>query len=206
MLCGDPRGKWGNGFQPIAPETIRAIQEKQLSVYACHAPMDTSRTLGTNMAIAEALDFQYESDFYPYGNGFAGMIGYIAPTDSDSLIARLKTIFDIPYVDFEGQKRERISKVAIVAGGGDKVEYFLYAEEQGAHAYLTGEIHHHIDNEKGHARYTEAKAYAATSAMSLIGVSHAASEFLVMKTQMVDWFERHCDVKAATIPLATWWR
>lgn len=53
---------------------------------------------------------------------------------------------------------------------------------------------------------TDSKAFAATTSMSLIGVSHAASEFLVMKTQMVDWFTQNCDVKAMTIPYSHWWR
>ncbi len=204
--CGDPRGKWGRGWLPIAPETIQVMKDRQLSVYTVHAPMDLHREIGTNMAIAHALDFQRESDFYPYMGGYAGMIGTIPPTNTDALIEKLKAIFDIPYVDFEGVKVDDIRKVAIVPGGGDKVEHFQYAQDHGAQAYITGEVHHHIDNELGHQRYAAAKAFAATTTMSLIGVSHAASEFLVMKTQMVDWFEQNCDVKATTIPYSHWWR
>lgn len=206
MECGDPRGKWGRGFLPIAPETIHALQAKRLSVYAVHAPMDTSRSIGTTTAIAAALDLKWESDFYPYGSGFAGVIGTIPPTNTDKLIAKLQTLFDIPYVDFEGAAVNNLRKVAIVPGGGDKVEAFRHAEEHGVQAYITGEIHHHIDNDRGRQRYAEAQAYAQTTRMSLIGVSHAASEFLVMKTQMTAWFEQHCSVKATTIPYQHWWR
>jgi len=42
--------------------------------------------------------------------------------------------------------------------------------------------------------------------MSLIGVSHAASEFLVMKTQMSRWFAEHFSVKVALLPQQVWWR
>jgi hypothetical protein len=38
----------------------------------------------------------------------------------------------------------------------------------------------------------------------LIGVSHAASEYLVKKTQMKGWFEENCDVQTKLIPQHKW--
>ncbi|WP_212774330.1 hypothetical protein [Polycladomyces abyssicola] len=48
--------------------------------------------------------------------------------------------------------------------------------------------------------------YVPTTSMSLIGVSHAASEFLVMKTQMRHWFERECGVMTVLLEQSYWWR
>ena len=39
------------------------------------------------------------------------------------------------------------SKIAIIAGCGDVVSLMKEAEEKGAEAYITGEIHCHIDND-----------------------------------------------------------
>jgi hypothetical protein len=47
--------------------------------------------------------------------------------------------------------------------------------------------------------------YAAVSTMSLIGVSHSASEYLVKKTLMKDWFERNFAVETILIPQEKWW-
>ena len=46
-----------------------------------------------------------------------------------------------------------ITKIAIAAGCGDNVYAMEEAEKMGAQAYLTGEVHCHIDNEYGKRKY-----------------------------------------------------
>jgi len=205
MECGDPKGLWGQGFVPIKERYIEQIKEKKLSVYTCHIPLDLHKTLGTNVAIANALhadillenDSKTKSEYISYCN--------IKPTNTADLIAKLRVTFDIPYADFEGEVVEEIQKIAIVAGCGDVVDWMKEAEENGAQAYITGEVHCHIDNVYGKKKYAEMMEYARTSKMSLIGVSHAASEFLVHKTLMKDWFEKNFDVETVLIPQEKWW-
>lgn len=79
------------------------------------------------------------------------------------------------------------------------------AESKGAQAYITGEIHCHIDNDYGRTRFEMMMEYVRTTSMSLIGVSHAASEYLVKKTQMKNWFNEHHDVQVKLIPQHKWW-
>jgi len=69
MECGDPRGPWGRGFLPIKQEHLEAIRAKELSVYTCHLPMDTSRPIGTTSAMAEALNARLIKPFWQAGNG-----------------------------------------------------------------------------------------------------------------------------------------
>lgn len=205
MECGDPRGLWGQGFVPIKEKYIEKIKEKKLSVYTCHIPLDLHKTLGTNVAIANALkadillenDSKTNSKYISYCN--------IKSTNTTDLIAQLRTTFDIPYVDFEGETLIDLQKIAIVAGCGDVVEWMKEAEENGAQAYITGEIHCHINNDYGKKKYSEMMEYARNTKMSLIGVSHAASEFLVHKTLMTDWFEKNFDVETVLIPQEKWW-
>jgi len=59
-----------------------------------------------------------------------------------------------------------------------------HAEAAGAEAYITGEIHSRIDTEYGHRKFASVEQFAATTGMALLGVSHAASEFLVMEREM----------------------
>lgn len=205
MECGDPKGLWGQGFVPIKETYIEKIKEKKLSVYTCHIPLDLHKTLGTNIAIANALkadillenDSKTNSKYISYCN--------IKSTNTTDLIAQLRTTFDIPYVDFEGETLIDLQKIAIVAGCGDVVEWMKEAEENGAQAYITGEIHCHINNDYGKKKYSEMMEYARNTKMSLIGVSHAASEFLVHKTLMKDWFEKNFDVETVLIPQEKWW-
>lgn len=205
MECGDPRGTSGRGFVPINPRLLNQISEKGLSIYTCHAPMDYNKQVGTTTAICNALKARRMDDFYSDNLGSVGAICEIDETNTDQLIKVLEEIFDIPYVDFEGQKLQGIKRVAVVAGCGDVVQAMQEAEQKGAQAYITGEIHCHIDNDYGRKKYAKVMDYVQHTTMSLIGVSHSASEYLVKKTQMTEWFRRRYDVALELVPQHKWW-
>lgn len=202
MECGDPQGKWGKGFVPIQEKYIKQIKEKQLSIYTCHIPMDCHKSLGTNAAIAKALNVA--SIYKNEGNEFI-LYGTINKTNTDQLMTNLLHIFDIPYVDFEGQKRENIEHVAIVAGCGDVVDWMKEAEQNGIQAYISGEIHCHIDNKYGKYKYNQMMEFAKDTKMSLIGVSHSASEYLAHRTVIKEWLEQHIPIQTVLIPQEKWW-
>ncbi|XXM72485.1 Nif3-like dinuclear metal center hexameric protein [Lysinibacillus sphaericus] len=206
MECGDPNGKWGRGFVPIGETLLDQIRSKGLSVYTCHIPMDYHETLGTSQAMAEALNVDITERFiHEEKHGYIGIIGDVHTIHSEELSEKLQRIFDIPYVDFEGQKKV-INKVAVVAGCGDKTHWMQLAEEKGADAYISGEIHCHIDNNYGRRRFAEVIEYADKTSMSLFGVSHSASEYLVKKTLMAPWFEENFDLEGIQlIPQRDWW-
>ncbi len=205
MECGDPKGKWGRGFIPINTDLVEKMIEKKLSVYTVHAPMDYNRHVGTSDAIAEALGVKVIDEFFPYSKGHAGLICEISTTTTKQLIKELEELFEVPYVDFEGKVHDRINRIAIIAGCGDVVSEMKNAENSRVQAYITGEIHCHIDNDYGRQKYQMVKDYVLDTNMSLIGVSHAASEFLVMKTQMKKWLQKEFNVDIKLLRQKTWW-
>ncbi len=201
MECGDPKGKWGQGFLPIKEKYILQVKKKKLSIYTCHIPMDCHKKLGTNVAIASALKAEiFEREILNEIKNDFLLVCNIDKTNTDELVSTLKGIFEVPYIDFEGKKFNEIQRIAIVAGCGDKVDWMKEAERNGVQAYITGEVHCHIDNDYGKQRYKEMIEYASKTSMSLIGVSHSASEYLVHKTLMKDWFENNFDIKTVLIP------
>lgn len=205
LESGDPRGNLGRGFLPINSILLQKIIKKKLSIYSCHAPLDYNQKISTNRAIAQALQATIENEFLPYGNGHAALIAIINPISTVSLITKLKQIFGIPYVDFAGKNLERITKIGIVAGGGDEVEYSKTSQERGAHAYITGEIFSHYNSDWGKQNTAKLQNYAKTINISLVGVSHAASEFLVMKTQMPEWFRENFGLPVVPLAQGKWW-
>lgn len=205
MECGDPRGDWGRGFIPVTVQLIDKLIEKKLSVYTCHAPLDYNRKVGTSDAIAEALEANIVDEFCEYGNGYAGLICDVPITNTKELIENLIDLFEIPYVDFEGIEHTDIRRIAIIAGCGDVVSDMKFAESKGAKAYITGEIHCHIDNDYGRHKYQIMKEYVQETQMSLIGLSHAASEFFVMKTQMKRWMNKEFDIDIKLLRQSKWW-
>ncbi|MDM5156939.1 Nif3-like dinuclear metal center hexameric protein [Bacillus sp. DX1.1] len=206
MECGDPLGKSGRGFVSIPPRYLQAIKEKELSVYTCHVPMDHHQTYGTSIAIAKALQAHVVDGFcYDGTDEPVGLICEISETTTSVLEQHLQEMFEIPYIDFEGKRHEAITKVAIIAGCGDKVDLLKEAETKGAQAYITGEIHCHIDNEYGQYKYSLIEDYVTQTNMSLIGVSHSASEYLVKKTLMRDWFIQNFNADIVLLPQKKWW-
>ncbi|UYX51541.1 Nif3-like dinuclear metal center hexameric protein [Bacillus thuringiensis] len=207
MECGDPLGKSGQGFIPIPQKYLHAMKEKQLSIYTCHVPMDFHQTYGTSISIAKALNANV-IDGFAYGgpeNEPVGLICEIDETSTEKLQKHLKKLFNIPYTDFAGKQHDSIKKIAIIAGCGDVVSLMKEAEEKGAEAYIAGEIHCHIDNDYGRHKYSLIMDYVTKTNMSLIGVSHSASEYLVKETLMSDWFKENFDVNITLLPQEKWW-
>lgn len=199
---GSPDEIWAEGFVPISTAHLTAIRVSQVSLYAVHAPMDTSQVVGTTASIVEALDGTVEERIWPYGTGYAGVICRITPASTDQLAARLAGIFRVERLEIEGAWRERIERVAVVAGVGDDPDAMHDAEMRGADAWITGELHVRIEGERGRRKYAEVKALHTS--MSLFGASHAATEHLVMRTQLARWFEGRAPYD--TIDEPTWWR
>jgi putative NIF3 family GTP cyclohydrolase 1 type 2 len=201
----------GRGFLPIQPDVLERLRERGVSIYACHAPLDCHDILGTNASIAEAFGAHVTRNTAPYGIGFAGRVGTIHPTTLDDLIDRGKEVFGVDRVDVGGARPEPITRVAIVAGGGDDTDLFEEAEGLGAQVYITGEWTTRIQSpdQEGQA-WAEAnraacQAYAARSGMALLAFSHAASEFLVMRRQMAPYFEQ-MGLPAICLEQSNWWR
>ncbi|MCA1053766.1 Nif3-like dinuclear metal center hexameric protein [Rossellomorea aquimaris] len=206
MECGDPEGEWGRGFVPIHSRYIKRIKEKQLSVYTCHIPMDFHESLGTSMAILKAMKGKVIDGLLQNERGEnLILISEIATISTNGLIEQLKGIFEVPYLDVEGKQHREINRVAIVAGCGDKVDWMKQAEAKGVQAYISGEIHCHIDNEYGRLRYHQMMEYAEETTMSLLGVSHSASEYLVKRTLIKDWFEKVLGIETNLLPQKKWW-
>ncbi|MEU8079208.1 Nif3-like dinuclear metal center hexameric protein [Catellatospora citrea] len=204
---GSPDGdRWAEGFVPISAARLAAIAERELSMYACHAPMDTSLQVGTAAAIVEALGGTVVDRFWPYGDGHAGLVADIAPVSSAALVRRAREIFGVDVVEVEGAAHDAVTRIAVVGGVGDHVEQMALAEGMGAQAYLTGELHVRIEGEYGRSKFAAVRHFATTTGMTLLGVSHAASEHLVIETQLTRWFAENFDTAVQPLREPRWWR
>lgn len=203
---GNPRGRWAEGFVPISQDRLDAIRDGNLSVYACHAPMDTNRGIGTTDAMVEALGATVLQEFMEYGAGYAGRVCRISPTSTDDLEAMLLRTYNIPYLEREGTERSRIEVAAVLAGIGDNYRLMEHVEALGAEAYITGELHVRIEGDWGRHKFVEVEEFSGRTGMSLFGVSHAASEQLVMESQMPRWFREVLKLEVIPIREKEMWR
>ncbi|MGR6316888.1 Nif3-like dinuclear metal center hexameric protein [Micromonospora soli] len=203
---GHPSGVWAEGFVPIPAARFAQLRDAGLSLYACHAPMDTSLRVGTAAAIVEALDGTIVDRFWPYGDGHAGLLCEVPPLSSADLVTRAREIFGVDLVEVAGRRRDVIERIAVIGGVGDHVEEMAHAERLGAQAYLTGELHVRIEGEYGRRKFDQVREFAAGTPMTLVGVSHAASEQLVLETQLAAWFRERHGIEVVPLREPEWWR
>ena len=201
----------GAGFLPIPLAVITAFEERRISIYACHAPLDCHEQIGTNAAIIQALGMKPEKNFVRYGLGYAGRIGTIEIQRTDLLLKRIRCIFGVSRIEVGGCLATEVKRIAVVAGGGDELGHLRQAQENSCDMYLTGEWYPRYTPKDDEVRQSVARlkeeiaSFTKNLKMVLVGVSHAASEFLVMKTQMTDYFEKK-GLPVEAIPQGDWWR
>lgn len=206
MECGDPLGVKGKGFLPVNLELLEQIKQKGLSFYACHAPLDYNEQISTSGAIAEAIGGTIVDRFYPYGNGFAGVVCEVPQINTSQLIERLKVVTGIDYVDSVGVNRDDIIRVSIIAGGGGDVEDIEAGEQQHVQCHIGGEVTSKIDSERGLREQAKINDHLPSVTVSVIGISHAGSEFIVLRDQLVPWLAINIDIQAEAVAEKNWWR
>ncbi len=201
----------GVGFLPIPSDVISAFTKKRISIYSCQAPLDCHEKIGTNEAIVQALGMKTEKNFVRYGNGYAGRIGSVELQKTDVLLRRIRGIFGVSRIEVGGCLKQEVARIAVVAGGGDETGHLRQAQENSCDMYLTGEWYPRYTPQDEDVRLSVARlreeiaSFTKNLKMVLVGVSHAASEFLVMKTQMKDYFESR-GLPTEAIPQENWWR
>jgi putative NIF3 family GTP cyclohydrolase 1 type 2 len=201
----------GRGFLPIPASAITELQKRRISIYGCHAPLDCHDEIGTNAAIVEALGVSVEKSFLEYGRGYAGRIGSIKPESTSALLKRIMEIFDVRRLEIGGCLNTEVRRMAIVAGGGDDLEHLEDARKSSCDMFLTGEWYPRYTPEDDAGKELVARSkkeiyeFSRKTRMILVGASHAASEFLVMKTQMKQYFESK-GLPATAVPQEDWWR
>jgi len=201
----------GQGFLPIMPDTVREFANKRISIYSCHAPLDCHDEIGTNAAIVQALDMVVERGYIQYGLGYAGRIGTIKPVKTNVLLQKIRDMFDVTRLEIGGLPKDTITRIGVVAGGADAPEDYQEPYKAGCDLYLCGEWYPRYTPVEEDVREqvaqlkAETMAFAKTSNMLLVGASHSASEYLVMRTQIKDYFESK-GLPTTPIPQDDWWR
>ncbi|MGB7054523.1 MAG: Nif3-like dinuclear metal center hexameric protein, partial [bacterium] len=179
----------GVGFLPIPASVIAELRKRKISIYGCHAPLDCHDEIGTNAAIVQALGVTVDKSYIEYGLGYAGRMGSIKCEKISSLLKKIRDIFGVSRLEVGGCLNTEVRRIAIVAGGGDELDHLEQAHANSCDMYLTGEWYPRYTPEDitGKERIARMKEeiseFSRNTRMVLVGVSHAASEFLVMKTQ-----------------------
>lgn len=181
----------GRGFLAIPDAQLEELEAEGVAFYVLHAPLDCHSKISTSRALAEGLGLTITNEFAPYVRGLCGVIGEQAPEPFGNFAERVRRLCELPFflpdqVRFAGRD---VSRVAIVAGGGDDVSYLAEAEELGADCYLAGHWWTPHSGEWCDENRAALRGAVAESGMSLLSASHDGSELVVFRDQLSPFFE-----------------
>lgn len=118
----------------IVMEAIR----NDITIYACHTNLDNA-PLGVNCRIASILGLTGTSALDDSGSGIIGLLPQ--EMTEEGLLSLVRDRFNVPCIRHNSSLGRKIRRVAVCGGAGA----FLAntAVEQGADAFITGEIGYH---------------------------------------------------------------
>ncbi len=116
---------------------LRLIENK-ISLCSMHTNLDSADE-GVNQILAETLGL---SDIEPIDfDGLLGRVGYINESTLGEFIQTVKLALDIDHVRYVGSKRNFVSKVAVVGGGG--ADFIPNAKIAGCDVFVTSDVKYH---------------------------------------------------------------
>jgi putative NIF3 family GTP cyclohydrolase 1 type 2 len=187
LICHHPLGMEtsGRGFLPLSEVSLVAIQDRGISVYILHTPLDVHAELSTSGALARELGMGPLGRYDEVPGGYAGVYGRLpAPLALDVLVQRVREVSGVPDVHFIAV-RPTVQTIAVLGGGTD-VRGIQEATALGCDALVTGTYQNQVQNEIGRRYRAELDRLRGALAISLIECSHYASEAVAMRHDMAD--------------------
>ncbi len=144
------------------PRKLIALVKNGISAMSFHTRLDALEG-GVNDVLADLLGLRNRELFGKDGE-MIGRIGDVEPTTLEKYASFVKETLNAPVVQFGGDKR--VSRVALVGGGGDS--FVSAAKAAGADTYVSGTIGYH------------ALAAATEDGINLIEAGHFFTEHPVL--------------------------
>ncbi|MFK5892350.1 MAG: Nif3-like dinuclear metal center hexameric protein [Pseudomonadota bacterium] len=159
---------------------IKALMKHEINLLAYHLPLDAHNQLGNNRLLAKALKIKKCQSF---GNQQLALIGSIKPVSGKELAQKLNKILHRNPLHIDCNKE--IKKLAVCTGAAQG--YILDAIEQGADAFISGEISEntvHIARENNIHYYAAGHHATERFGVQALGL-HLAEKFAI-KCQFID--------------------
>jgi putative NIF3 family GTP cyclohydrolase 1 type 2 len=172
------------GFLALSEQTLGEMQQRGISVYILHTPLDVHGELSTGRALTRELGLEELGGFYPVSGRPAGLRGrFGTPLRFGDLLSKVTAVSGVR--DLHYIQHHEIVQTAAVIPGGTGVEGILLATELGCHVLVTGTYWNQVQTEIGQRYRDEFDRIRGDLEISLIECSHYASEAVVMRTDMV---------------------
>jgi len=178
------------GFIEIPQSQLVRLGAADISLYVLHAALDCHESISTSGALSDGLELKRLRTFAPYHGGDCGVIGLQEPESFYSFAERVRVLCDLPgfnlnQVRFSGRT---VSRVAILAGGGDDADYIREAEALGCDTYLAGHWWTPHRGEWCDGNRKLLREAIGRSDMNFLSGSHDGSELVVFRDRLQPMF------------------
>ena len=177
--------RWGSEPRRLAGvdgEYFAMLFRKNMSLYACHLPLDAHPEIGNNALLCRKLPLKSRENFFCYDRAEIRFSGEMTtPVASD----KMATFFNIPSAKLYG-KQCMVNKVAVVSGGAGR-SAIIEAAAKGCQMLITGEMEHvmyHTANEYGVA--VLALGHYASETFGVNAVTNEAAEKCGLDFEFID--------------------
>ena len=119
---------------------------------------------------------------------------------------RLAKVTDVGHLRYDQVRHNGrpVNRVAVVPGAG-MPDLIAEAATLGCDTYVTGHWWFYGDNDPAREQRETMREFVLGVNMNLLGVSHYATEMVVMRDQMPGWFRDH-GIDAEFVPQEDPWR
>jgi len=194
----------GRGLLPVSGQWLQRLREARLSLYALHAPLDCHESISTSRALARAAGVPAAETCAGYMGGHAGVIGEIDPLPFDAFVARVRDACGAARADTK-RHGDSVRRVAVVAGGAAFPPLMQEALDAGCDTYLTGDFRVRHGGPWAEDHRPGFDAFVERVPLNLVGGSHYGTEALVLREDMVAFFQ-DLGLPAEFVPQQDPWR
>jgi putative NIF3 family GTP cyclohydrolase 1 type 2 len=170
-------------FQQMERDLLQKFKDRRISIYNLHVPLDNYGEYSTSVTLAEKLGIEIEKACSPYFGSLSGVIG----KTSCRTVQELKDIFEkavgheIKLYD-SGENEIEGGRVAVLAGGGNNLDYLGDTFEEGIKTIITGISSRNPHSEKTHA-------YEEANGINVLGGTHYSTERFACE-KMCEYFRK----------------
>ena len=132
-------GPEGDPEREISAETERRMREAELSLLACHIPLDAHSYYSPSRSLARRLGAVPFEPFYPQNDG---LIGVLCDTPFKTVMEVAEKLEEVvghrvSRFDF-GPEELGDGRIAIMSGGASSTEIYPFLRERGINLFVTG--------------------------------------------------------------------
>jgi len=173
----------GRPWKQIDIELLKRFKERKISIYNLHVPLDNFGEDSTSKTLADAIGIKVEKPFAEYFGGLAGVIGKTDCKTLDELKSRFeKAVGHEIKLYAYGSFKIKNQLVAVVAGGGNSVDFLKEVTQNKVNTFITG-----ISVLNEHSK--PAHDYAKQNKINILGGTHYSTERFACQA-MCKYFEK----------------